>query len=240
MADSLFLYLPEFRGPMAQGVAGISGIGASRQREISTLDDMADEIGKFKELDQLVIFTHGFTGGISLVDAAYSLTDAAIAKAFAKLTTKVQHIRFEGCWVGEAPVNMAAFGRLLSAKDVSGFTWVSWTSEITINIPAGITAKDLSKFLQDQNYEKWLMPGSTTAAVLASMAKRAEVKKALPMIWYQQSLDVRPPYIDDNYKKLGRHSYGARADAAKVVVAAKNAKNSTAPTTPFEYVTVTL
>ncbi len=108
--------------------------------------------------------------------AAYALDEAALAKELGKAKTRVRHIRFEGCWVGESPVEKAAFGRIFSAADVSGFTWVSWTGEATVTIPKAIKAQDLSKFLQAQNLEKWLMPGSPSVQVLASMARNAEAK----------------------------------------------------------------
>jgi hypothetical protein len=240
MAGKLFLLLPEFRGIVAQTIAGIWGIASQDQKEISTLDDMAKEIGRHKALDDLVIFVHGTGGGMMLDDANYGLTDAALAKALTKQKTVIQNIRFEGCWMGENPADMVVFGQLFGAKTISGFTWACWTSEVNVTIPKGISAKDLAKFLKDQNMEKWLMPGTPTIPVLASMAKGGDVKKTLPMMWYQYSLDMKPPYVDNNFAKLGRHTYGARGDVAKVAVAAKSAKNSTAPSPPFEYVTVTL
>jgi hypothetical protein len=51
---------------------------------------------------------------------------------------------------------------------------------------------------------------------------------------------MKPPYVGDNLKRLGRHSYGSRSEATKRRVAAKDAKNNTDPIAPFEYVTVAL
>jgi hypothetical protein len=240
MAGKLFLYLSELKGFAAAGLAAIWGIGPKEQKEISTLGDMVKEIGQHSALDDLVIFAHGVPGGLILEDAAYVLDEAALAKELSKTKTKVQHIRFEGCWVGEAPVDMAAFGRIFSAKDVSGFTWVSWTGEATVTIPKGIKAQDLSKFLQTQNLEKWLMPGSPAVPVLASMARSAAAKKTLPLLWYQATLNRKPPYDGNNFAQGGRHAYRTRSEAAKRTVAAAKAQNNKDPVAPFEYVTVTL
>lgn len=240
MADRLLVYGSDLDSVAADGIAGIWSITAKHRKAVEDLDDMVAALGSYTALDELVIFAHGMPGGMTLTSASYALTDPAIATAFAKVKTSVQHIRFEGCWVGEAPADMAVFGRLLKAKDVSGFTWASWTNSVKINIPKGISPNDLGKFLKDQNFERWLMPGSPTVPVLASMARTAAVSRVLPMLWYQYGLDEKPPYIDDNFNKLGRHKYAARGDAAKKSIVAKSAKNSSAPISPFEYVTVTL
>ena len=201
---------------------------------------MVKAIGQNGTFDDLVIFAHGVPGGIILDDAAYALDEAALAKELGKTKAKVKHIRFEGCWVGLSPVEMAAFGRIFGATDVSGFTWVSWTGEATVTIPKGIKAPDLTKFLQKQNLEKWLMPGSPSVQVLASMARNADAKKTLPLLWYQATLNRKPPYEGNNFAQGGSHSYKARGDAVDRTVAAAKAVNNTEPVAPFEYVTVTL
>lgn len=240
MADRLLVYIPELDSVAVDGIAGIWSITPKHRKAVEDLDDMVAAINSYSALEEFVIFAHGVPGGMTLATASYALTDSAIATAFAKVKAAVQHIRFEGCWVGEAPADMAVFGGLLKAKDVSGFTWACWTNSVKINIPKGISPNDLSKFLKAQNFERWLMPGSPTVPVLASMARTTDVSRVLPMLWYQYTLDEKPPYIDDNFNKLGRHKYAARGDAARKAMVAKGAKNSTAPTSPFEYVTVTL
>jgi hypothetical protein len=238
VADKLLVY-SDVKQSAAEGMAGLWSIAQKDQKEVEDLDGIVKAVSSYSALDEFVIFAHG-PSGLTLETASYALTDADVAKAFAKVKTTIQHVRFEGCWVGELPADMAVFGQLLKAKDVSGFTWASWTNSVTINIPKAITAADLSKFLKAQNLERWLMPGSPSVPILASMARSAAVSRDLPMLWYQYGLDEKPPYVDDNFNKLGRHKYAARGDAAKKTVTAKKAVNSTAPTSPFEYVTVTM
>jgi hypothetical protein len=135
---------------------------------------------------------------------------------------------------------MAAFGGIFGATDVSGFTWVSWTGEASVTIPKGIKASDLSKFLQKQNLEKWILPGTISPQVLASQARTVNSKKTLPLLWYQATLNRKPPYEGDNFARGGSHSYHSRSEATKRTVTAAKAVNNQDPVAPFEYVTVTL
>src|SRR4051812_33632175 len=99
---NLLLYSnnPVFRD-YASAIGGVWKVGAREQRAFESLADMAREIGKYQFIDQLVIFTHGFSGGISLEDGHdWILSDKEVREALAKVKTQVDHIRFEGCWVG--------------------------------------------------------------------------------------------------------------------------------------------
>lgn len=222
----------------AAAMAAIWGIDAKRSKEINTWVNLAKEIGQHQKLDELVLDYHGWPGGILLDDGGFTLTEPQVPKYFGKVKTKIEHIRFEGCWVGEAPDAMAAFGRLFDAQAVSGFTWACWSNEIEVTLPKGITAADLKKHLAA--FETWLMPGTPSIAQLASMARQREVKKKLALLWYQYSTDEKPPYANNNFQRLGRHSYKTRADATARTIDAKNAKTSESPSPPFEYVTVKL
>jgi hypothetical protein len=235
MATNLFLFSSEQRRS-APAVAAIWKIGHEQQMEVNTLSEVVKEIGKNKNLDRLILYFHGLPGGIILDDVGSNLSDPEITKAFSKTVTKIEHIGFEGCWVGEAPDEMLAFGRLLKAKDVSGFTWACWSNDIEITIPKGVTARGLSDVLK--SYATWLAPGSPPIAQLASMAGRTDIKKQLLMLWYQYTTEEKPPYLDDNFKKSGSHTYKTRADAKARSIEAKDAVRSDSPIPPFEYVTV--
>ena len=228
-------------------IAAIHQIGVKEQKAIDSLDEMAKAISAHKNLDELVIFVHGYRGGMMLGDDAYTLDDPPVAKAFAKKTTKVEHIRFEGCWVGEEPNTMAAFGRFFDAKTVSGFTWVHWLNQITINLPKGTTAKSLETVLKSvpgttSSLLPWIPPppGGPALAQLASMASGGNATATVPLEWFQYSLDEKQPFNNNNIEHLGKHTYKLRKDATQKSVAAKNAKPYTDPTPPFDYVTVVL
>jgi hypothetical protein len=225
-------------GSTSPAIAAIWKIDLKQIRQVDDLKGVANEVGKFKQLDELVMNFHGFAGGILLGGEGFKLSDQKVKDIFAKTTTKIEHIRFEGCWVGEAPDEMAAFGRLFSSSFVSGFTWTSWNNDIEVKVPKGISPKDLRKFLS--RFEKWLMPGSPDMGQLASLAKSHDFKKTLLLLWYQYTLQTQPPYENDNYKRLGSHTYKARSEVTNRTVEAKDAKTSDSPVPPFEYVTVKL
>jgi hypothetical protein len=190
MADDLFVFHSELQN-VAPAIARIWGIGNQDQKSADKVPDLAKEITSRKQIERLILFYHGYPGGIILDDYGVSLSDKVLADAFAKSTTKIEHIGFEGCWVGEAPDEMAAFGRLFGNADVSGFTWTTWTGEITVDIPKGVTPDGMSKVLKP--FEPWLMPGSPTIAQLASMSRSADAKATLKMLWYRPaSMRNRP------------------------------------------------
>ena len=257
MAGKRLLFYPELREEAQEIVGPYWKIGRDDQQEISTLSDMVKQIDKQKSLDELVIFLHGYTGGMMLDDddgnsKGYDLGEQAVTQAFAKTKTQIEHIRFEGCWVGEGPVDMAVFGRLFNARDVSGFTWVHWSNDITVTIPKGLTANDLKAFLDKKGLAKWLAPTAPPMTQLASMAQSKDAPKRLWLEWFQATLDKKPPYEDQdgklaadsgkrsNFQQLGVHNYKVRSDARARTVLAKDAKPSDAGHSAFEYVTVKL
>jgi len=238
----LFLYLRELQ-KSAPWVAAIWKIGLKEQKAIEDLEDLVKEINAHKSLDELVIFSHGYMGGI-ILDEAYDLGEEKFTKAFAKTKTQIEHIRFEGCWVGEGPADMAVFGQLFKALDVSAFTWTHWSvDDAEFTLPKGTSVKSLLA-LKPKNATSpiapWLAPPPATPALaqLASMARDDDVKKVLPLEWFQYSLDLKPPYLDNNLQHLGKHTFRVRSDATLRSVLAKDAKASSDPIPPFEYVTV--
>jgi hypothetical protein len=259
--DEFRKYLPS--------MAGIRGIGSKDQVAFSSLDDMAKAIGQRQAIDQLVIYTHGYAGGLALEDGKHwDLNDKAVVKAFANVKTKVNQIRFEGCWVGENPVAMAFFGHLLSASTVSGYTWMHVSSEATVTIPPGADDADLECFWRP--FWRWVAPYPTLSIqFLGSLAHDRTITKVLQLEWYmpfENDLDlsnITPPFkLDDRTatckkeaadRRAGRpntgkaqdttlvpHGYKRRSDAKERVIEEKDAATSSDPASPFEYVTVRL
>jgi hypothetical protein len=252
---NLMLYSPSQRGN-ASWVGGIWSIDPKEQKEFTSLAEMAKLIGQQQALDQLLIYAHGFPGGFVVEtpnDAGerhgYNFSDEAISKAFANSHTKIDHIRFEGCWVGEAPNEMAVFGRLFNAQDVSGYNWTHFTNEAKVTIPKGATADDLKSAWK--SFWKWVVPyPPRTMQQLASLAQQRDVKMVLPLEWYKYEDDdtdnTLPPSTSFEGSNKGQNieitdpSYKARWQASKRTVPAKDAKHSSNPSPPFEYVTVQL
>ena len=186
-------------------------------------------------LEELVLCYHGTAGGIIIGDDNYKLSDPALAKAFAKIKTRIDCIRFEGCWVGQEADEMAAFGRLFGSSTVSGFTWVSWTTMINVTIPKGSTLGDVKKLMAP--FEKWIVPNTVNLSLLAAKGKQGG-SQTIGLLWYQSDLEEHPPYLKDNYKRMGAVTYKDRSEVVARTVAAKDAKPNQAPRPPFEYVTV--
>lgn len=218
-------------------IAAIWRIDGKQQRQADDLDSLASEIGKYDKLEELVLCYHGYSGGILVGGDAYTLSDPQIAKAFAKKKTQIDCIRFEGCWVGEDPDEMAAFGRLFGSSTVSGFTWTGWSNTIDLNMPKGTTPEALKKLVEP--FEKWFVPNSVNMPMLAQRARQGS-RQTIGLLWYQYTLDDHPPYLNDNYRKFGAVTFKARNEARPRTVAAKDAKPSDSPHPPFEYVTVKL
>jgi hypothetical protein len=244
LVANLMLYSPELQR-FAASVGGIWNVGLKELKAIKSLEDMAREIGRFPFIDQLVIFTHGFEGGMALENGhLYDLREEAVSKAFAKVKTQVEDVRFEGCWVGRGPRGMAAFGRLLNAARVSGYTWEHGCNDITFTFPRGSTAEKVTAIVGP--YWRWRAPFPPQAiSQLASMARNSDVRRKIPMEWYKFSDDNATPTNPWDVKSLdpmlGPYGFKQRAQATPHAVDwkdAKDAKPEEDPATPFEYVTV--
>jgi hypothetical protein len=251
----LFLFLDEFKGFAAQGVARILNVDPKDQVAIVTLADMARQIHKQDFWEEVILFVHGFAGGILVDGQGLDLDGEEIRQAFPKnrvggkdasfpndLITYIKNIRFEGCWIGEDPKRMATFGKLFDAQTVSAFNWTMNTDSVTVTIPRGSTAASLQGVLT--KFERWIMPGSPTIPVLASMARTRDTTVKLPLMWYRYALEDDPdkaPFVKDNFERMGRHTYAIRSEATEREIAAERAvSNAGDPSPPFEHVTVRL
>lgn len=226
-------------------------IPPTEQKSFQSLEDFGNVIGKNAKLDELVIFAHGFSGGIMIDDSGYSLRDQAIMDTIKPLNATIKTVRFEGCHVGENPLDLYCFGNFVHAEEVSGFTWAHWSNKFTIPlIQKGSTVETLKKNELLKNAEKWIAPGAPTFSQLASMARHADVKnKVIPMEWFQYTLDEKPPYAKENgstrtnLERLGSIKYKARSEAANRSInasALKTPPTTVNPSPAFEYVTINM
>jgi hypothetical protein len=243
----LLLYLEEFGKDDAPEVGAIWQIGQQEQQSFNTLDALAKGIAKYSELELLVIYVHGYTGGMMIDDEGYNLSDEPVRKALTKKKTKISTIRFEGCWIGESPREMAIFGSYFDATSVSGLNWTRWNNTLTMSIPKGTTQLALEKSMKTT--APWLTPGMPTIAQLSSSARTMSQNRVLKMEWFQYTLDRKPPYESangsgpTNYEKLGMHKYKSRSQATAKTFQVKDVANGNppmSPSPPFEYITVKL
>jgi hypothetical protein len=239
----LLLFDPELKA-YAPFVGKTWSIDPKEQQSISSLKELGKAIGQHKQIDELVLFFHGFPGGITLGSNGYSLSDADLRSALPKNGTKIPVIRFEGCWVGERPDEMAQFGTIFGSSQVSGFTWEGVKNLITVTIPRGATAATAGQILK--RYERWLGATMPSAADLAALARHADYSKPMLLEWWQAFvIEMAPPYetpkgqTKTNFERLGSHGYKRRSEAGARTVKARDTEESSDPISAFEYVTVT-
>jgi hypothetical protein len=219
-------------------------VDTKSQKSIRNVDELAADLGNQKELEELILFFHGFPGGIRLGNKEFGLSDANLRKAFTK-KTKINTIRFEGCWVGERPDEMAQFGTIFGASRVFGFTWEGVRNLVKLNIPQGANPDTVTKLLKP--FERWLADRSPSAREIADQAKTRAITKELLLEWWQIIVLGSPAPYDTpkgstktNYEKFGSHSYKRRDDAQDTTLKAKDLEEtSLEPISNFEYVQVT-
>jgi hypothetical protein len=241
----LFLFDPDLREHAAL-VSKIWGIGASDQQSARKLKDFAAAIHKHKQLEEAVFFYHGIPGGIMFDGKVFNLSDKELKDTLTAKQTTIHTIRFEGCWVGERPDEMAQFGSYFKASEMAGFTWEGVHSTLTLSVPKGADAATVRNSMR--HTERWLAPGSAGPDALARKATGGAVAEKLLLEWYENAVSdpIKPPYAAEkgqtrtNFERLGSKQYKRRVDAGKRSIKAKELEEvSLDPISIFEYVTVT-
>ena len=238
----LLLYDPGLKA-FVPNLGKLWTIDTKEQKPIRDLKGLAHEIGQHATLDELVLFFHGFPGGIKLGNKGFGLSDADLRKAFSK-KTKINVIRFEGCWVGERPDEMAKFGTIFDASRVSGFTWEGVKANATVPVLKGEKADAIG--LRLKPFERWIADKMPSASDLASLAQNSPISRVLLLEWWQMFvIQQAPPYekpkgqTRTNFERFGSHTYKRRSDATAKTIKAKDTEDSSEPISTFEYVTVT-
>ncbi|MGH6960988.1 MAG: hypothetical protein ACREE7_10930, partial [Dongiaceae bacterium] len=108
---------------------------------------LATAIQKHAKLGHLAFSFHSFDGGMLVGGDGRELGEESVKKLFTK-PPKVDKISFFGCNVGNRPVQMAAFGKIFSAKTVTGFTWWVIRQLVNIKLPKGVSEKQIKAVLE--------------------------------------------------------------------------------------------
>lgn len=238
----LMLFDPSLK-QFAPFIGSIWSIGAKEQLPAANLKEFAAQITKHQKLDELILFFHGAPGQITLGNQGFGLADADLRKAFTKKTT-IGVIRFEGCWVGERPGEMAQFGMIFDASAVAGFTWEHFTSIMTVPVERGDTAEAIGKRVS--KYERWIADKAPQATNLAEQAKNSSFSTKILLEWFQVfSITKAAPYdtakgeTRTNFDRLGWVTYKRRADAEQKTITFKDTEETEfEPISKFQYVTV--
>jgi hypothetical protein len=242
----LLLYDPEFREHLP-AMASTWKIGLKERIAIRSLAEVVKAIGQYTDLEEVIFWFHGVPGGIIIGQHGYDMSAQPLRQAFAKNKTRIWNIRFEGCWVGEAPDEMAQFGRLFDAWCVYGYTWAHWHASAVVTIPKGATVKSLEGTVM-KDLQRWLAPDSPKLEQLASMAVQRDVRTKLNLEWYEYSgTSATPPPWEKakgqqltNFERFSTVKYKRRSEAGKRVLTDRETEeiSNTNPTSPFEYVQV--
>lgn len=241
----LLLFDPELR-EYAPFIGRIWSIGADSQQSARTLKEFSAVLHKQKALEEAVLFFHGIPGGIILGGKVFNLSDKELKDALTAKQTTIDAIRFEGCWVGERPADMAQFGSYFKASKTSGFTWEGVKSTIKVPVSKGADAAAIRKNMK--HTERWLAPGSPSVESLVSKARDGAITEKMLMEWFEYAVSdpIKPPYetqkgeTKTNFEKLGSKQYKRRSEAGSRTVKAKELEEeSSDPISMFEYVTVT-
>lgn len=241
----LLLYDPDLR-EYAPFVGQIWGIGGGDQKDARTLKEFANAIFKQKALEEMVLFYHGIPGGIMIGGGVYNLSEKGLRDALPAGKTKIEKIRFEGCWVGEKPDEMAQFGTIFSASEMSGFTWESVRQTISISVPLRSTAETVAGLLKGK--ERWLAQSMPSANDLVKRAQNGAFSQKILMEWFEPFVSdpIKPPFEMEkggkrtNFDRLGSHQYKRRSDASQTTIKVKDIEETSIDAiSSFEYVTVT-
>jgi hypothetical protein len=242
---NLLLFSSEFK-EQAPFLGKIWSVDIKAQIPIRNLKEMVDQIGKNAKIDELILFFHGAPGQIMIGNKMFGCADLDLRKAFVK-KTKIETIRFEGCWVAERPGEMAQFGIIFDAEKVAGFTWEHAMSIMALPVQKGQSEESISERLK--NTARWIADKTPAASNLAARAKNGAFTQKIMLEWFQADNvggGAEPPYetpqgqTTTNYEKLGSISYKRRADADKITLTMKDTEEgSSDPISPFQYVTVT-
>jgi hypothetical protein len=241
----LLLFDPDLR-EFAALIGRIWSIGAADIQPARNLKEFAAALHKQSQLDEAVLFFHGIPGGISIGGKVFGLSDKELADALKAKSATIKSIRFEGCWVGEKPDEMAQFGSYFKASQMSGFTWEGVHAVVSQTIPMGTDAAALRQRLGP--VERWLAPGQPGVDQLVGRARTAAVTEKLLVEWYEPVVadPIKPPYATEkgqtrsNFDRLGAKQYKRRNEANKRTLKVKDIEEASLdPIALFEYVTVT-
>jgi hypothetical protein len=241
----LLLFDPDLR-EFAPFIGRVWSIGADSQQGARTLKEFAAALHKEKELEEAVLFFHGIPGGIDIGGKVFNLSDKELKDALTAKRSKIARIRFEGCWVGERPDEMAQFGSYFNAAEMLGYTWEGVRATTTVSLPKGADAATIRRAMGQR--ERWLAPGSPSVESLVGKARDRAITEKFLVEWFESVVadPIKPPYEtqkgdkNTNFDRLGSKQYKRRNDAGSRTVKAKDLEEiSSDPISLFEYVTVT-
>ena len=155
---------------------------------------------------------------------------------------RVDQIVFDSCVVGQAPDQLASFGKLFHAGSVIGCTWFHVTQKITLSLPKGMTVAAISDKLKP--IRRYLMAGNPSEADMAAKCKGGSQKQELWAEWWRSDFSEDAPKAlggrsDDKSCKVREELRKKTIDSGNAAAAAAEMKNELLEGVPHE-VTVTI
>jgi hypothetical protein len=141
---------------------------------------------------------------------------------------RIDKIVFESCVVGQAPDQLAAFGKLFRADSVTGGSWFHVVRKFSLPLPKASTEAAIVERLKP--FQKYLIAGNPTPVELAAKCKAAAGKQEMWSEWWRSDDDAALPKslggpTPDNLCKPRsevRQKTIASADAAAAAAEMKN------------------
>ena len=120
----------------------------TNKKKIKGIDSwkaLAGELSKYSKIDRLILSFHGSPGQLFVNGVNHGIGEAVIKTIFKNVIANIKQIEFASCNVAQDAEAMVEFGKLFSAKKVSGWTRYMVTAPLELTIPKGNKEKDLEE-----------------------------------------------------------------------------------------------
>jgi len=216
---------------------------------VDSWKDLVSKLGAYETIDQLIFLPHGIPGSLIIGGEAHSLTELA---AFFKgiHTPKItKEIIFDTCSLGEKPLDIIPFARLLQAPKA-----IAWNYHTYFKLSSVITKKNDDAKLLEEKLERYkgyiLLPPGTSITELVKDLLKKPGKHVFLLQWFRLELILgnddtieqapAPGQLDNRSKVIKR-----RSDAIPKQITSDEAKSleeeySKASVPPFNQVIITI
>jgi hypothetical protein len=212
---------------------------------VGSWEALVRELKKYSRIDHLILNTHGAPGQLFINGVNHGIGESSTEKLFEKVTVRIDRIDFASCNVAQDAQAMVTFGKLFSAKRVSGWTRYMVTAPLDMTIPRGNTKQMLDQTLE--HYKPYLSAGTPSTAELARATRNADKAYEFLLVWFRTlPLDDRPPMRPSERNFSGRErTYLPQSAAGERVVKSADAASigrefKTRVSGPFLHVAVTI
>jgi hypothetical protein len=267
--DVLMLHSPELKDGAAAIAKLRFRLSDRNVIAIADFDQLASTIAAKSPIGLLVLDFHGGTGGeIKVGVLGDEVGSSRIRKLFTKTCStntckadaiigtrycakhqpsksepwfgpRVDQIVFESCVVGQAPDQLASFGKLFHADSVTGCTWFHVVAKQVVLLPRAATEAEIKEQLKPQ--QKYLMNGNPGPAEMAAKCKGGAYKQELWLEWWRGEFSGELPKslggsVNDRLCKARSELTKKTIASAEATAAAEELKNELLEPNPKEVI----